>query len=177
MSADLDCEQILSLGIRFAGVYKTVDAIPVNRNDPTSEIVRDFLIGFKTIGMEDQTNIARGLRSPDMEDCAVEAVKDAAWAAMRNSGAFYSALATSLGRVYVVPSNDTNKSKQEASHNGKPEQEAPHKERSEQDTPQIDKSEQKAPGKSYHIHPGVAEVTALLRLEGANVLFLNMAPR
>ena len=36
---DLGREQILSLGIKFAAVYKTVRAIPIDAEDPAADIV------------------------------------------------------------------------------------------------------------------------------------------
>ena len=96
--ADLGREQILSLGIKFAAVYKTVRAIPIDAEDPAADIVRDFVVGFKAAGASERATIARCVGTPGGEELVGAAIKDAGWTALRTERAFYKALATSLGR-------------------------------------------------------------------------------
>ena len=42
-------DEIRSLAIKIAGIYQQVVAVPVDRDDPAAEIVRDFVVGFNAM--------------------------------------------------------------------------------------------------------------------------------
>ena len=57
--------QILLLAIKIAGIYQQVVTVPVDRDDPTAEIIQDFVVGFTAMGTNKMAMVAQSLSRPN----------------------------------------------------------------------------------------------------------------
>ena len=89
-------DQIRSLAIKLAEIYQQVLAVPVDRDDPAAEIVRDFVVGFTAMHTSEMATVAQILSRPDTRSDVEDAIRDASWAGTRNTRLFYLTLAKSL---------------------------------------------------------------------------------
>ncbi len=74
-----------------------MEAFPVEHDDPTAEIIRDFIVGFKGMNTSEMDAVAQSLSRPNTREDAEAANCDASWAAMRQTREFFRTLAKSLG--------------------------------------------------------------------------------
>ncbi len=50
-------DKILLLAIKIAGIYQQVVAVPVDQDDPPTEIIQDFVVGFTAMGTNEMAMV------------------------------------------------------------------------------------------------------------------------
>ena len=91
-------EQILSLAIKFAGIYKSTSSVTIDNWDPVAEIIQDFAVGIKAMSAAERTTVNKHLDGQDRNQEIESAIRDASWAGVRGERKFYKELASSLKR-------------------------------------------------------------------------------
>ena len=91
-------DQILPLAIKITRIYQQVMAFPVERDDPTAEIICDFVVGFKVKGMDTSKmdTVAQSLSRPGTRKYVKATICDASWAGTQQTISFSNACEKSL---------------------------------------------------------------------------------
>ncbi len=78
-------DQILPLAIKITGIYQQVVAFLVVRDDPTAEIIRDFVVGFKGMNTNKMDSVVQSLSRLGTRKDVEAAICNASWTATRQT--------------------------------------------------------------------------------------------